>query len=184
MNNIFLKSASFAILVLLVSVFAVQNQSAYAQWTNAPSFGSGRFHYTDGLVINGKAFDISGYVQKITTQNLPIGKPSQIALKIFDNDGPTTIKGAALFFNIRGPYASVSNSDTWIQYDQRGVYVNDPHHFINKVTAGISVAYPFAYVTFQITPQSPMEISDIGIIAWDERYSSSNTLAVDGLSFS
>ncbi|HJU14194.1 MAG TPA: hypothetical protein VJ792_07045 [Candidatus Nitrosotalea sp.] len=184
MNKSFLKMTAFASLLLLISVVAVQNPSAYAVWTNAPSFGGGTFHYADGLALNGKIFDISKYAQKITTQNLSVGKPVKIALKIFDNDGPTTIKGAAIFFNIRGATSSVSNSDTWIQYDSRGVYVHDPHHFLGNVTGNESISYPFKYVTFSFTPNSQMKTSDMGLMAWDDHYSSFSVLVTSAVSFS
>jgi hypothetical protein len=184
LNNNILKLTAIATVALLASILVGQNQAAYAAWGNPPSFGGRPFIYHDGLTINGKTFDIGGYAQTIPTQNLSIGQSSQITLKIFDNSGPTTIKGAALFINIRGNNSTISRSDTWIQYDQRGVYVHDPHNFIGKVTGSFSITYPFKYMTFNITPKSKLNTSSMGILAWDERYSVSRTMVVDALSFS
>src|SRR5579863_2201409 len=101
MNNRFTVFASFAVVLLLITSVSGQNLSAYAAFTNPPSFGGGQLKYNDGLIIIRNAFDISKHSQSIPTpQILPLGKSSTIVLKIFDNSGPITIKSAGLYMNI------------------------------------------------------------------------------------
>ncbi|MDE1862233.1 MAG: hypothetical protein KGI33_04905 [Thaumarchaeota archaeon] len=150
----------------------------------APTFGGGSFHYADGLVINGKVFDISGYSQQITVQNLTVGQPAKITLKIFDNAGSYTIKTAAIFLNIRGQDASVASSDTWVQYDVSGMTaISDPHHYIEAAKGGVSYSGSFAYVTFTVTPAKPMSVSDMIVSSTDARGATGYSLVVNALSF-
>lgn len=185
MNDRFVTLASFTVVLLLVASVGSQNLSAYAASTNPPSLGGGRYQFTDGLKINGHVFDISKFSQKISTQNLSIGKPSVITLKIFDNHGPTTIKTALVYLNIRGPGSSVSTSDTWIVCDMTsGVSIHDPHHLLGKVNANLSVNGKFAYATFDITPKSKMDTSDMVLGAWDEDKSSIYSTVFSAITFS
>ena len=174
------------IVLLLVPVLAGGSIAEYKAYGSlyAPSFGGGVYHYTDGLVINGKIFDISGYSQKIPTQNLTVGIPSNITLKIFDNEGSYSIKTASLFLNIRGPSSSVSNSDAWIEYDLSGkTIVQEPHHFIGKVKGSVNYSGKVAYVSFVITPHSQMAISDLIVSSMDARLSAGYSFVVDAIAF-
>jgi hypothetical protein len=178
-----------AIALLLVPVLGSTTLSDYIKEAYGvsypPSFGGGTYQYTDGLVINGKTFDISGYSQTIPTQNLTVGVPSSIALKIYDNAGSYTIRSATLYLNIRGPSASVQNSDTSIQYDVLSgkTIIQDPHHFIATATGSASLSGKFAYVTFSITPGSKMNTSDMIVSAVDDKSSVGYSLIVDAVSF-
>lgn len=174
--------------LLLVPVLGGTSLSGYVKEAYAssytPSFGGAISYYSDGLTINGNTFDISGYSQKIQTQNLTIGVPSNVTLKIFDNAGSYAIRSASLFLNIRGPSASVQNSDTLIQYDLSGnTAVEDPHHFIAKAKGSASLVGKFAYVTFNITPASKMKTSDMIVSAVDDRLSTGYSLVVDAVAF-
>jgi hypothetical protein len=178
-----------AILLLLVPVLGGTSLSDYVKEAYGvsypPSFGGGTYQYTDGLTINGKTFDISGYSQTIPTQNLTVGVPSSITLKIYDNAGSYTIRSATLYLNIRGPSASVQNSDTSIQYDVLSgqTIIEDPHHFITTASGSASLSGKLAYVTFSITPGSKMNTSDMIVSAVDDRSSVGYSLIVDAVSF-
>ncbi len=176
-----------AIILLLIPVLDGTTLSEYIKEAYGvsypPSFGGGTYHYTDGLVINDKTFDISGYSQTIQTQNLTIGVPSNVTLKIYDDSG-SALRSASLFLNIRGPNASVQNSDTSIQYDISGnTIVQDPHHFIDTVKGSASFSGKFAYVTFIITPGSKMNTSDMIVSAVDNKLAVGYSLVVDAVSF-
>ncbi|MDE1829767.1 MAG: hypothetical protein KGI25_05545 [Thaumarchaeota archaeon] len=170
-------------LLLLPIVGGLEEYKAYGLFYT-PSFGGGTYHYADGLVINGNTFDISGYSQNIPTQNLTLGVPSTITLKIFDNAGSYTIRTATLFFNIRGPSSSVSNSDTLIQYDLSGkTIIQDPHHFIGSAKGSVTYVDKFAYVSFTITPHSQMSTSNMIVSSTDERLATGYSLVVNAISF-
>lgn len=172
-------------MLLLVVLVMGQNLTAYALPT-PPSFGGGKYHYTDGLTINERTFDISKNPQKIDTQNLPIGKASQITLKIYDIEGPSFIYGTGIVFNSQGSTLFVAKGDTWIQYDLHTgkiVVVHDPHHFISKATVNVSHTNSAVYVTFNIIPQSKMNTSNLVVEAWNKHLSSYNSLVINAISF-
>lgn len=178
-----------AITFLLVPVLGGTTLSEYVKdaygVSYPPSFGGGTYTYTDGLVINGKTFDIAGYSQTIQTQNLTIGIPSNVTLKIYDDSGSYALRSALLFFNIRGPSASVQNSDTLIQYDllSGNTITQDPHHFIAKAKGSAILSGKFVYATFNITPASKMNTSDMIVSAVDDRPSIGYSLVVNAVSF-
>lgn len=180
------RTMALATSVLLVTVFGGSCMLAYGSYSTyyTPTFGGGQYHYADGLVINGKSFDISGYSQKIQTQNLTVGVPSNITLKIFDNSGSYSLKSAAIFLNIRGPTSSVSNSDTWMQYDMSGkTVIEDPHHFIDSAKGRVDYSGKLAFVTFVVIPRSDMKVSDFIVSSTDSRSSTGYSLVVDAVSF-
>ena len=74
MNKIIPSLATIALLVTLLGTNNVQAFGSYGM-PYTPTFGGGPYHYADGLVINGKTFDVSGYSQKIATQNLTVRIP-------------------------------------------------------------------------------------------------------------
>lgn len=188
MNNVSLKLASFTVIFLLSLVVAGQNMSAYAAYSNPPTFGGGKvLKYNDGLVINGNVFDISKFSQKMTTpQILTLGKSSTITLKIFDNDGPTTVKSVTLYVNVRGSHSLISSGDTSIQYPMKNhaVSLNDPHRLLGTVTADYVIAKPFVYVTFHIVPIDNMDTSNLIVSAMDDHRGITNSLIIDAIKFS
>jgi hypothetical protein len=182
-----MKLASFVAISLLVSVIAGQNMSAYAAYSNPPSFGGGKlFKYADGLAINGNTTDISKFSQKMATpQILAIGKSSTITLKIFDNAGPSTIKSVSLYMNMQGTNLATSG-DTFIQYPMKNnaVDLNDPHKLLGTVTAEYKIVGPVVYVTFHLTPIAKMNTSDLIVSAMDDHRSNTNSLIINAINFS
>lgn len=180
--------ASFTVVLLLVTAIGGQNLSAYAAFSNPPSFGGGKVvKYTDGLVINGNTFDISKFSQKMTTpQILTLGKSSTITLKIFDNDGPSTIKVVGLYMNMQGANLATSSGDTSISYPMNGnaVSLSDPHKLLGTVTAEYKIVKPYVYVTFHITPIAKMDASNLIVSAVDDHRATSNSLIINAIKFS
>lgn len=182
--------------VLLVLIIMVgSNLNAYAVnghgTSYGPSFGGGigggilSHTYSDGLKINGKAFDISKFSQEIPTQKLYVNDPSYIQIKIFDNSGPKSISHVMLFLNMGVSSTSVSDSDTWLEYDVNyGVSIHDPHHLFKNVKVDVSYDDNFMYVTFSITPQSVMDTSHMIVRAWDFRLSSADATILNAIKIS
>lgn len=185
MNNRFVVLASLIIVLLLASSIGGASLSAYAIRNSPPSFSGGTFlKYTDGLRINGQVIDASKYSQKLNTPLvLPLGQSSTITLKIFDNEGPTTIKAAALYTNMRGEHLSTSTGDTSIVYfiDKHQLTVTDPHKLFGKVTAEYKIMHPFIYVIFHVTPIAKLDTSNLAIAAMDDRNSFSSSLLIDAI---
>ena len=188
MNNRFMTLASFTVVLLLVTSIGGQSLSAYAVYSNPPSFGGGTvIKYSDGLVINGKTIDISKSSQTMMIpQILTLGKSSTITLKIFDNAGPTTIKSVSLYVNMRGTNLATSSSDTSIQYPMKGnaVSLSDPHKLLGTVTAEYKIVQPFVYVTFHITPIAKIDASNLIVSALDDHRALTNSLIINAIKFS
>lgn len=186
MNHRFVVLTSLIVVLLLASSIGGQSLSAYATRNSPPTFGGGTFlKYTDGLRINGQAIDASKYIQKMDTPFiLPLGQSSTITLKIFDNDGPTTVKAAAIYGNSRGTL-STSTGDTSIVYfiDKKQVTVTDPHKLFGKVTAEYKIVSPFVYVIFHVTPTAKLDTSNFSVAAMDDRRSFANSLLLNAIKF-
>jgi hypothetical protein len=186
MHKKFMKLASLIAIILLSSAIAGQNMSAYAAYSNPPSFGSGKLlKYADGLAINGNTIDISKFSQKIPIpQILPIGKSSTITLKIFDNEGPATIKSVSLYMNMQGK--DLSNiGDTSISYPMNHhLYLVDPHNLLGNVIAEYKIEQPFVYVTFHIPPTGKMDLSNLVVSAMDDHRSATSSLIINAIQFS
>jgi len=187
MNNRFVVLASLVIVLLLASSIGAESLSAYASRNSPPSFSGGTYlKYTDGLKINGQAIDVSKYSQKLDTPFvLPLGQSSTITLKIFDNDGPTTVKAAALYGNMKSEHLSTSTGDTSIVYflDKHQLTVTDPHKVFGKVTAEYKIVHPFVYVTFHVTPVAKLDTTNFSIAAMDDRRSFSSSLLINAIKF-
>ncbi len=187
MNNRFMSLASFIVVLLLITAVGGQSMSAYAAYSNPPSFGGGKsLKYSDGLVINGNTFDISKFSQKLATpQILTLGKSSSITLKIFDNAGPTTIRVVGLYMNMQGTNLA-NKGDTSISYPMNGnaVFLSDPHKLLGTVTAEYKIVKPFVYVTFHITPISKMDTSNLIVSALDDHRALTNSLIINAINFS
>lgn len=179
--------ASFTVVLLLITAVGGQSMSAYATYSSPPSFGGGKVvKYADGLVINGNTIDISKFSQKMTTpQILALGKLSTITLKIFDNNGPTTIKVVGLYMNMQGTNLA-TRGDTSISYTMNGntISLSDPHKLLDTVTANYKIVKPFVYVTFHITPIAKMDTSNLIVSAVDDHRALANALIISAIQFS
>jgi len=186
MNNRFMALASFTVVLLLITSIGSQNLSAYAAFSNPPSFGGGQLKYNDGLAINGNMFDISKHSQSMPTpQILALGESSTIVLKIFDNSGPTTIKSAGLYMDIQGTRSSISSADTSISYPMSShFYVNDPHNLLGNISVEYKIVKPFVYVTFHITPIAKMDVSNLIVTAIDDHRALVRSLIINAIEFS
>jgi len=186
MNKTILKISSATIFLILISSYIGTSSNAYAVWGHGISHGPSLgyvydYSYKDGLKIDGKTFDISKHTEVIPTQTFYVGVPSTITLKIFHTDGAQGIQHVALYFN-QGSNNSLYSSDTWIEYDKGiGITTHDPNNTFKAVTADVSIQGHYMYLTFKVTPQSEMGISNIIVKAWDFRLANAQSTIVDAL---
>lgn len=174
MNKAILKISSAAIFLILISSYVGTSSNAYAVWghgiTHGPSFGHiYDFTYTDGLKIDSHVFNISKFSQTIPTQTLYVGVPSTITLKIFHTDGVQYLKHVGLYITTSND-PKVYSKGEWMAYDKGvGLTTNDPNKLFKSVTVSTSLQGHYMYLTFKITPQAPMDTSNIIVKAWDYR---------------
>lgn len=194
------KQVSISAIVALIAVTLVgASSSVYALSGHGasygPSFGSSTYDgtalgstpvsYHDGLTINGDTYDISKYVQQIPTKTLYVGSPVTITTKLWEYGGTYQIQGLALFLNVKGNNPSASSSDTWVQYSKiSGVTVHDPHNILGKITTDVKYDQKFMYITFHMTPNSPMNTSGLILTAWDNQLSSHTAKVINAINVS
>ena len=180
---------SCSALIVLVLTMVGANSSAYAIWGHGtsygPTFGGGTFSYKDGLKINRATYDISNYIQATSTNTLYVDAPSAITLKLWDNSGSYAIQGVALFLNVRGYNPDAASSDSWIVYSKStGVTTHDPHNILGPVKVDVKYDKYFMYVTFHMTPKSPMNTSWLIAQAWDFRLAVGTAKVIDAINIS
>jgi hypothetical protein len=177
MNKTILKISSAAIFLILISSYVGTNSNAYAIWghgiTHGPSFGHVYdFTYKDGLKIDYRTFDISKFSQSIPTQTLYVNVPSTITLKIFHTDGVQNIQHVMLYITNSTNPVVYSNGE-WVAYDKGvGLTTHDPNKIFKSVTVSTSLQGHFLYLTFKITPQTPIGTSNIILKSWDYKTAS------------
>ncbi|VVC06147.1 Uncharacterised protein [uncultured archaeon] len=186
MNKTILKISSATIFLILISSYVGTASNAYAVWghgiTHGPSFGHVYdYTYTDGLKINGNSLNISKFSQSVPTQTLYVNVPSTITLKVFHTDGVQYLQHVELYITNSNDPRVYSNGE-WIAYDKGiGLTTNDPNKLFKSVTVGISSQGHFMYLTFKITPQAPMDTSNIIVKAYDYRHAAMQSTVTGAL---
>ena len=188
MNTTILKISSAAIFLILISSYVGTSSNAYAVWghgiTHGPSFGHVYdYTYTDGMKIDSTTFDISKFSQTLSTETLYVNVPSTITLKVFHTDGVQYLEHVALYITNSTDPTVYSNGE-WVAYDKGvGLTTNDPNKLFKSVTMSTSSQGHFMYITFKITPQAPMDTSNIIVKAWDYRHAAIQSTVNDAIQF-
>ena len=102
------------------------------------------------------------------TTVIETGKPVQVNLLIYDDEGWFQIHQVVLFTNINGIFRDVAHSDTYIMY-KRGnpTTIVDPNGFFSDVIVSSSQVNGKRQITYEITFAKEMEKSDIIVQATD-----------------
>jgi hypothetical protein len=188
MNKTILKISSAAVFLVLLSSFVGANSNAYAVSghgvSHGPAFGFNYVYaYHDGLTIDGKVFDISKFSQVIPTQTFYVDVPSTITLKVFHTDGVQYIKHVALYITKSSNPTIYSNGE-WVAFDKGvGVTTHDPNNLFKTVSVSTSSQGHFLYVKFKITPQAPMDTSNVVAKSWDSRAAAVQSTVINALQF-
>ena len=186
MNTKILKISSAAIFLILISSYVGTSSNAYAVWghgiSHGPSFGHVYdYTYTDGMKIDSTTFDISKFSQSLSTETLYVNVPSTITLKVFHTDGVQYLEHVALYITSSNDPTVYSNGE-WVAYDKGvGLTTNDPNKLFKSVTMSTSSQGHFMYITFNVTPQAPMDTSNIIVKAWDFRHAAIQSTVNDAI---
>ncbi len=131
--------------------------------------GTDTHHFTDGLTINGKIFDIGHYNTNIKQQQFKVGQPVSITIKSEPIYGSTTWQHVATYFDFNGKDLLVSNADTALVLDKTdGFQSIDPNGFISNANAVTKTTPDTVYTTFTFTVQKQMDDTDMIIRVWDD----------------
>ena len=185
MRNTLLKVSSVVALCILASTFTAANYSAYAINGHGshygPEFGAGLYMtYNDALKINESPFDLSEYSTTIPTQKLYVNDQSEITLKIYHHANPEYIQHVNVYLNLQGQNPSLSDSNLWIEYDKYdGLTTHDAQGIFKSVKAQVTYDDHFMYLTFNITPATTLDTTDMIITAWDSNLSTGQAVVLN-----
>jgi len=104
-----------------------------------------------------------------------------IKLLLYENSGKEALEHVTLYTNIRGPSSKVSQSDTYIRYNDGKVTLRDvdgvfSNGYISFVERGGDLE-----VVFELTAQDTMNLSDIIVRAWDSSRNMREAKFVDAI---
>ncbi|MEX0656921.1 MAG: NHL repeat-containing protein [Nitrosopumilaceae archaeon] len=129
------------------------------------------------LVINDNGYAITKYANTIQTNTIEINKVLTIKMNLSDETG---IEHVALYTNLRGMQREISDSDTWIVFDEyKELEVNDPHELFYFADVTYEKEGTKYAIKFDIIFAKPMEKSDIIFRVWDEKRNSADTKIFD-----
>jgi len=131
------------------------------------------------FVINENGYAISKYTNTIVTNTIETGNPVNVKLNLSDETG---IEHVALYTNLRGDQKEISNSDTYIIFDEyKELEVIDPHQFFSFANVTVYENQTKYSINFNVTFAKPMEKSDIIFRIWDDRRNMADTKIFDAL---
>ncbi|KAG2478499.1 MAG: exported protein of unknown function [Nitrosopumilales archaeon] len=134
----------------------------------SPSYSTAFAENEYPISIGDTKFKQSQLAFAVPTTVIETGKPVQVKLLIYDNDGPSYIAQVELYTNINGLFRDVSHSDTHIVYKKGNpTTILDPNGFFSDVVLSSSVVNQKLQLTYEITFAKEMEKSDIIIQARD-----------------
>ncbi|MBI4009647.1 MAG: hypothetical protein HY361_00430, partial [Candidatus Aenigmarchaeota archaeon] len=130
-------------------------------------------------VINDNGYAISKYTNTIVTNTVETGNPINVKLNLSDETG---IEHIVLYTNLRGDQREISDSDTYIIFDEyKELEVIDPHQFFSFANVTVYENQTKYSINFNVTFAKPMEKSDIIFRIWDDRRNMADTKIFDAL---
>jgi len=134
------------------------------------SFGAPTLNENGQLVFakTGSYQSLPEYSQTSPTTTLKVGEPSQIAVRLFDYNGPDAVEHVGLYLNLHGIYYETEDSDTYILYDKGEDFtVVDPHGLLSNVNVTPRVENEILWILFDMTFEENMDTSNINVNAWN-----------------
>ena len=90
-----------------------------------------------------------------------------IKLLLYENSGKEALEHITLYTNIRGPSSKVSQSDTYLRYNDGKVTLRDVDGVFSNGNISFVERGGDLEVVFELTAQKTMNLSDIIVRAWD-----------------
>ena len=151
------------------------------------SFGAPTLNEDGQLVFakTGSYQSLPEYSQTLPTTTLKIGEPSQIAVRLFDYNGPDAVEHVGLYLNLHGIAYETEDSDTYIIYDKGEDFtVVDPHGLLSNVNVTPRVENEILWLLFDMTFEEMMDTSTINVNAWNVHRARAETVAYEILKVS
>jgi len=104
-----------------------------------------------------------------------------IKLLLYENSGKEALEHVTLYTNIRGPSSKVSQSDTYIRYNDGKVTLRDVDGVFSNGNISFVERGGDLEVVFELTAQDTMNLSDIIVRAWDSSRNMREAKFVDAI---
>ncbi len=134
------------------------------------SFGAPTLNEDGQLVFTktGSYQPITEYSQTLPTTTLIAGETSQIAVRIFDYNGPEAVEHVGLYLNLFGVEYQTEDSDTYILYDEGEDFtLVDPTGLLSDVSVSTRIEDTLLWVIFDMTFEQTLDTSNINVNAWN-----------------
>lgn len=151
------------------------------------SFGVPTLNEDGQLVFTktGSYQSLSEYSQTLATTTLKVGEPSQIAVRIFDYNGPEAVTHVGLYLNLFGIEYANEDSDTYILYDKGEDFtLVDPHGLLSSVNVTPRIEGDLLWLLFDMTFEESLETSNINVNAWNTHRAKDEKIAYEILTVS
>lgn len=175
MTKILLQLLIVAGILSSVSMFTNAYSEICSTPCEAPTIGTlndGQRIVENGLIINGRAFDVTGLKQTIPVNTLNTGDIAKIKLVVYENEGVDSLRHASIIIsdfgddNNRNDLASISFNQDFT--GMQTVDVMDPSGIFKGATAKATQLDSFrTEVTFSFKTMKPFATSDLIVQLWD-----------------
>ena len=133
------------------------------------------------LNIDGSGYPLGGTINTLDPHKIAVGEPVGMTFTVYD---VSDIVHFAVYLNLHGSDATISNSDTYIRFNNGHVSVTDPNGFI--AGADITVAEdeyrPYKKkVRLDMEFESGMGLTNMVVRIWDEKSRSTIVQILDAL---
>ncbi|MGI0003770.1 MAG: hypothetical protein ACREAX_00590, partial [Candidatus Nitrosotenuis sp.] len=140
----------------------------------------------NGLVINGRAFDVEHQTQDIPTMTFNTGSPSKVKLMVYENNGVSSFRHASITITDYQDDRSQNDlASILLDQDFTGAQtfeVIDADGYLKSVTAKATHLDLFrTEVEFSFKVVTPFDTTDLIVELWDEDQSSRLNVFIDAV---
>ncbi len=178
--------------ILSLSLFSLNTYAENAGCSRdceAPTLGvldDGQRVVDNGLVINGRAFDVDHQIQEIPTMTFNTGSPAKVKLMVYENNGVGSFRHASITIadyqddRNQANLASISLNQDFT--GEQTLEVNDADGYLKSVTAKATPLDLFTTeVEFSFKVVKPFAAADLVVELWDNDRSSRSNVFLDAV---
>jgi hypothetical protein len=178
--------------ILSLSLFSLNTYAENAGCSRdceAPTLGvldDGQRVVENGLVINGRAFDVDHQIQETPTMTFNTGSPAKVKLMVYENNGVSALRHASITITDyqddrnQNDLASISLNQDFV--GEQTVEVIDADGYLKGVTAKATHLDQFrTEVEFSFKVAKPFDTIDLVVELWDDDLSSRNNVFLDAV---
>jgi len=120
-------------------------------------------------------------VNSMPTAIVETGTDITFRVLLYENGGKDALSHITLYTNVHNSNSKVSDSDTYLRYNDGEVTLKDPNGIFSKGNISFVQRGSSVEVVFELTTEKTMELSDILVRAWDNKRNSVDAKFVDAI---